>query len=220
MKNFASWGLLNVLCTIVLSVRGQSTFQNLDFESAQLIFSSTNGSVQYIATANALPGWLAYGGNGGTNQLAEIPYNLTNGLVVQQVGLRGPGAPVIGGSYTVAIFGAIANGGSISQTGIIPGDAETLVFKAFTYSPFLVALNGQSLSYIPISSTPNYTVYGADISPLAGQTATLSFSLGVGLLDDIQFSLTAIPEPSALALLALSTFVVAARRFRGRGGTP
>ncbi|MDE3068863.1 MAG: hypothetical protein KGJ60_15125 [Verrucomicrobiota bacterium] len=40
-----------------LSAQGQGTFQNLDFESAQLIFVSTNGDGSgNIATTNALPG--------------------------------------------------------------------------------------------------------------------------------------------------------------------
>ena len=206
------------LCAIgfsLISAPCQGTFQNLGFESAQLIFSSTNGSVRYIAAADALPGWSAFAG---TNQLTEIPYNLTNGIVAQYVGLRGPGASIIGGSYTVAIFGSIANGGSISQTGIIPTDTETLIFRANTYSPFVVSLNGQSVSYIPMSSAPNYTMYGADVSPFAGQTVTLSFGLGVGLLDDIEFSPFAIPEPSDAALFALSTLALAAGLMRGRRG--
>jgi len=66
-----------------------------------------------------------------------------------------------------------------------------------------VSFNGLTLPRVPLGSTANYTVWGVDVSAYAGQTGELRFTapwLSAGVLDGIQFSLTAIPEPSVLAL--------------------
>ena len=189
----------------------QGTFQNLDFESAQVIFNDPPFNHQIDAT-NALPGWEAFSG---TTQLDSIPYNI--GAISTPVSLYSNyGGGSVEGFFSVQ-FGV---GGSISQSGTVPADAQSLLFKVFNWYGGIVSIDGQSLSYTVVSNTANYTyLFGADVSSFAGQTVTLSFTQ-MGELDDIEFSPSAIPEPSAAILLGLSTLLFAARRFRGRRGPP
>lgn len=53
-----------------------------------------------------------------------------------------------------------------------------------------MSFDGQNLSYVPIGSLGNSTIYGADISAYAGQTGQLLFTAlpnGGGLIDNIVF---------------------------------
>src|SRR5947208_2639943 len=68
------WIAAAVALTIPISpLCGQGTFQNLGFESAQII--PVEGSPYYpyaVATSNALPGWSVFYG---TQPQSEITYN-------------------------------------------------------------------------------------------------------------------------------------------------
>ncbi len=212
MKRCLSLALLTVLSATAICVRAQGTFQNLDFESARIVFNYPPFN-NNIDETNALPGWLAFAG---TNQLTSIPYG--PGGISTPVRLY---SQTNGGSIS-GFFSVQFGGGTISQTGLVPADAQSLVFKV--HAPVsgpvsVVSLNGQILPYAAISTAPNYILYGTDISSFAGQVGTLSFT-AMDRLDDIQFSPSAIPEPSAASLFALSALFFAARRFRGRRGTP
>jgi hypothetical protein len=190
----------------VLSAPAQGTFQNLDFEAARVVVVLTNppyyGNL-YIATSNALPGWTAFSG---TNQRSLVAFNPESTLLAEPIALYGSNAPlVIGGSFSLGLSG----GGSVSQTGLVPGDAQLLLFKLNTFggSRLVVSLDGRDLAYTALSSGPNYTLYGANIPAFAGQTATLSFGTpNFVVIDDIEF---AVPEPSTLALLSLAGAVLA-----------
>jgi len=110
--------------------------------------------------------------------------------------LFGPGSrDVLDGNYSVGV----SIGNSIRQTGLIPADAVSLLFlgprPGWVVYSVQVSINGQNLPYKGISVSTDSTLWGADISAFAGQTATLTFS-GFGLFDDIQFSPELIPEPS------------------------
>jgi hypothetical protein len=74
---------------------------------------------------------------------------------------------------------------------------------------------------VPLANGANYTLYGANISSWAGQTAQLSFTVFAQspyqnneylYLDAIQFSTQSIPEPSAFALAALGALFLGFRR--------
>ena len=111
---------------------------------------------------------------------------------------------------------------TLAQTGLVPGDAESLQFRAYAlysypFDPFAVTLGGQTLSLIPLESGPNYTLYGADIHALAGQDAELEFTLFAQrphmgnnylYLDSIQFSAQAVPEPGVFGLAALGALLL------------
>jgi hypothetical protein len=196
--------------TPVPPVGAQGTFQNLDFESARIVYSSPN----LVGTTNALPGWVAFYG---TNQMLAVRYNSPAGI--NPVGLVGSNVAVISGSFSVIL----ETDGDLRQTGVVPADANSLFFKARWAGvlPVLtVALGGQSLSLTALSSTTNYTLFGAGISGFAGQTAVLSCSLADGrfVIDDFEFSPVVIPEPGVVGLVWLGASCLAAsmvrRRFR------
>ena len=183
--------------TILVSfARGQGTFQNLNFEEARNL--PVPGAGQDVPTTNALPGWTAHYG---TNQLSTIPYDFPS--IYPKVGLwdSNSSAFIIEGVFSVAL-----GGGSISQSGFVPTNAMSLMFSAYfigSVHALDVSLDGQSFPFFPLSSTPNYTVYGAEIGAFGGQAASLRFA-GTGyMLDNIAFSSEPIPEPSAAALAVL-----------------
>ncbi len=207
--------LIAVVYAMVIStpwVNGQG-FINLGFESAKIIPVSTNGDGSVnVATTNALPGWTAWYI---THQLTVIPYNATGASLLPFVGLFGSDAAILSGNFDVYL----KQGSSISQTGLIPTNAASLLFdvRAPYSTPLAVSLGGQNLSYIAISNALNssgysYTIYGANISALAGQIATLTFleDNDYAILDDIRFSDQPIPvpEPGGLGWLAFGSGVL------------
>jgi hypothetical protein len=180
-------------------------FEDLNFQSPQNLPPPPGGSV---AVTNALPGWsVFYLGS----QLTQINYDFFG--TASPVELVDTNSYTLGGDYSVLFT---ENNISISQTGLVPASAESLIFDAWggesnpEPSSLLISLGGQDLSYTVISNAMNfrgqpYNVYGATIpSTLAGQPETLTFTVDGGLdhwfLDDIQFSTLPIPEPGELAL--------------------
>jgi hypothetical protein len=250
-------GVSFLVMTFAFSLRAQGDFQNLNFESAQVIPPYPASS----ATSNAVPGWTAFtqfifGGMTFTQQLTSIQIGLQPSWVLGNfppVALllppdvtSGGGAPYTGptnwidGNFCVLLGGSPLGGplhgsGFISQTDLVPADAQTLLFKVhndFELSDSVQAsFDGQNLSLVALLTVPEnsqtwgYTLYGADISSLAGQTADLVFSSSGGgtgaLLDDIEFSSLPIPEPSGVSLifLGIGVFIWFGRRARGRSRT-
>jgi hypothetical protein len=217
----------------VCGLRGQDAFQNLDFESAQLVISTNSGGLTGFAAADALPGWTVFIG---TNELSMVNENIGIAEAVNLVYSNSVYVP--SGNFAVAlrngefIFDAsntVHGPGSISQTGLVPANAESLLFDMGSLGgtpQISVSLDGQDLSYEPLSSFPTYTVYGADISSFAGSEETLTFSAipgaAGGILDDIQFSSMIVPEPSMRSLACVSggifICVLNRTRKRRRGG--
>jgi hypothetical protein len=184
---------------LLVPAYGQSAFQNLDFEAARVILVPPDYE---IAATNALPGWRAFSG---ASELSLIPFNRPG--IALPVKLIGPNSAVISGAFEVFLGG----GGSISQAGRVPADAQLLLFKSLPSTPLLASLGGQNLSYAALSSGPNYTLYAADISAFAGQVVTLSLSAPpqAGLLiDDIEF---VVPEPGCSGLGGLGGSLLALR---------
>src|SRR5208282_1247886 len=110
----------------------------------------------------------------------------------------------IQGNFTMLLLGASAfapqQSAAIGQTGQVSLTAQSLIFWGFVGQND-VSFAGQSLSLVVISNTANYNIYGADISAFAGQTGQLLFTAfpqDGDIIDNIQFSSSAIPEPSAL----------------------
>lgn len=194
-----------------------------------------------VAVSSALPGWTAYLGNTEQSQvLHNYAYNST-----ATVDILGPNWQetsgytfgIIDGQYSVFIQSGndpnnvtTFDNASIAQTGTVPANAESLQFKAWQLyvGRFSVTFNGNSLSPVVLStgqgpSGQPYTLYGADISPYAGQTGQLEFTQLYNtadpslLLDDITFSPNAVPEPSTLALIVTGGLALAVRRWRAKG---
>ena len=216
-----------IICLIVVSFQLAENvyaqgFVNLDFETTKITLTNFG---RYVAT---VPGWswtpLGNFVNGDTNTVAYNDIALDAPAVTLQ-GTNSPYAPAIHGRYSILLQGgdqfvlSNTNGSAIWQTGQIPVTAESLMywggrgsFNGQSQGALQVSFNGQSLTPVAISTTANYTVWGIDISAYAGQTGELRFtkpwlptndSDGV-LLDNIQFSSSPIPEPSALALCGVS----------------
>ena len=221
--------VIGALCfQLLYSAHGQGTFQNLSFESPTLIPvpGDPYGRVQFTP---ALPGWTGYIGS--TAETLALYNNMF--LDSTGLGLQGPNSGLnIEGNYTAMIQSGYALSGpptqvnaSLSQSGVLSSDARSLQFRAAGFGPFEVALNGQSLSLIPLSSTPGYTLYGADVAAFAGLAAELRFTalprpsppiISTFFLDGIVFSNQPIPEPSVFGLFALGVSLLCWRFVRAR----
>jgi hypothetical protein len=215
--------ILAIAMALSISSQGQG-FLNLDFESASQTgtnFPANPGSGELVAVTNALPGWTAYNGD---IALSEIYYVSNYSRVSGSVMLEG-GSLALSGNFSVGLFG---DDSSISQTGQVPENAESLEFEgeelagpgSLQASELSVTLGGQTLSYSLISEGPSYSVYGANIPvSMDGQLETLIFGCeGVGagnvLLDNIEFLPTSVPEPTEWALIGLG--VLAFGLWRGK----
>ena len=88
---------------------------------------------------------------------------------------------------------------AIAQTGTVPASAMSVRF--YGLAGFAVSFAGQTIPISQLDTTPNYNIYGGDISMFANQTGELRFT-GGGSLDMIHFSSQQIPEPSTLGFFA------------------
>jgi len=223
------------------SAMAQVTFQNLNFEAANLPVIPAGQYGGEVAVFSALPGWTAYLGN---TEQSEVLHNYAYNSTAT-VDILGPNWQetsgytfgIIDGQYSVFIQSGndpnnvtTFDNASIAQTGSVPANAESLQFKAWQLyvGTFSITFNGNSLSPVVLSSGQGpsgqpYTLYGADISPYAGQTGQLEFTQLYNtadpslLLDDITFSPTAVPEPSTLALVVIGGVTFGMHEWRKRG---
>jgi hypothetical protein len=191
-----------------LCCNGQAQgFVNLDFEDANL----SGYAAGPVPTSDAVPGWTA-GGYLGPNQM--LYNNITIGSPnVSIVSSASVFPSPIDGTFSVFLQGGDAPTPSafISQTGLIPASARSLLFKAQAdggapINSLAVSVGGQNVSFSAISAGPNYTLYGSDISAVAGLTEQLTYSVLEYYqwnIDDIQFSSSSIPEPSVFGLITL-----------------
>jgi PEP-CTERM motif len=211
-------------CAVLFSAQfaaGQGTFQNLNFESAS-VPNIRSDQTAFVLTTDALPGWTTYSG---PYQQSQVLYNgiSLGGALVSLVDRHtlGYSNNVIGGSFTVTLdSGSIFINGNqilvsaaIAQSGMIPGGSMSLRFDAsWNVGALSVTFGGHVLPFYALSSGPNYTRYGADVSAFAGQSAELRFTeqpnpppsvFTIAFLDNIFISPEAIPEPSVLGLFGL-----------------
>ncbi len=206
----------------VFSVCAQGTFQNLNFEAAYPNIQPTSPPGLYDVTT-ALPGWTAFYG---TDQQTQVGYNniSTGATYILLIGTNDPYyVSSIGGRYSVLLQGGVSAAyAAISQTGLVPATAESILFRAKEGAgPLILSMGGQSLPIFAVGSGSNYTLYGADISAYSGQTEQLEFSAPSGyfannnwMIDNIQFSSSPVPEPSESALAALGILLLGFRRWK------
>jgi hypothetical protein len=217
-----------ILVVVLLFIGKQTgfsqSFLNLDFEQAKIvpILGGEYGGSS-IAVTNALPDWSVYYG---ANQQSQITYN-DPALGSTFVSLIATNGDQLAGNYSVLLQGgATASAATIAQTGLIPGNAESLTFIAvgnttLGISSLQVLIDNQEVSFSVISNLLNSTLYGANVSAFANQDDTLSFSAleaSIGYnnweIDNIQFSSTPVPEPSEYALIGLGATALFALRHR------
>ena len=137
------------------NARSQSTFVNLDFESANII--PDPASPYYpnaVSISNGLPGWSAYGGTFGPGQdiiydtlslgAAAISIHDANGLI-----------PIVQGSYTLYVQASYPGGAivpAIGQVGTVPTTARSVMFYGGGYT---VTFAGQPIPVTAVGSGPN-----------------------------------------------------------------
>ncbi len=227
--------LFLVFCAVTMNCQAQGTFQNLNFEAANLV--AVPGG---IAFGQALPNWAGFVGGVPQSAVLSNSYYLdTSGITI--VTMDWPGyfdAGVISGGYSVLLQAGLSFSVdpvpadvSLAQSGTVPVTAQALYFRAYPGSvsgflPLRVFIGGQNVSFTPLSTDPKSTLFGADIRPWQGIATTVDFTLlaqrphfgnNYMFLDSIQFSDLPIPEPSSLSLLVLSALLLGKFRRRMRG---
>jgi hypothetical protein len=213
------------LVTVVFfcqDVFGQG-FVNLGFENTTFTTFLVNEYSGYYATNATVPGWnwtpqqtFGYG-----DPSTTVAYN-NLALDSPAVTLHGTNDPygyqAISGKYSILLQGGSpsvpsTSYSSIWQTGQIPSTAQSIIYWG---GALQVSFNGQPLSFSDMGDTPNYTIWGANISAYAGQTGQLLFTAPwetTAFLDNIQFSSSAVPEPSEFALSGLGALLLSFRRW-------
>jgi hypothetical protein len=194
---------------------GAQGFVNLNFESSEIVtsnYSSFLGS--YYGTAN-VPVWTGYSSPGSSG---------ANLFTYNDPTLGTPSAALVGtyaldGTWSMLLQAFSLGGASISQTGLVPSNAESLLSVAqqvaYSTGTLQVSLGDQNLTFYSLLNEANCTLYGANISTYAGQTEELTFSALQDLsgpcvweIDDIQFASSSVPEPSLFSLLISSMIVL------------
>jgi hypothetical protein len=216
----------SLLLLSALGAAGQGTFQNLDFEDTTLSVFVTNPSGPSYTTNATLPGWTwspqFTGGYGDPTTTVAFNNMALDSSAITLQGTDSRVVPALAGQYSALLQGGtqyfwVTNGASIWQTGQIPANARSLTYLG--WASLRVTFNGQSLSPIALASGPNYTEWGVDISPYAGQSGELRFAvpwLMSSILDGIEFSSLRIPKPSALSLSLFGLLLVAGHAGRSK----
>ena len=208
-----------LVSVLAASARAQGTFQNLDFQSAAIVPvpGDPYGRVDF---ASAFPGWTGYvGTNLQTRALYDSVFLDSTGIGIHSTNssltpIEGNYSAYLQARYELFNYPNLIEA-SLAQVGLVPADSKSLQFKA-RGANFQVSLNGQPLTLTSLFVTNGYTLYGADISTLAGITGELRFTAfpleppfqGALYLDSIEFSTQVIPEPSAIGLFALGGFLL------------
>jgi hypothetical protein len=135
-------------------------------------------------------------------------------------------------SYEAAVGGFSTE--SISQTGTVPSMANSIQFKLGTIlgfggtvdlgqpqNNFYVTLNDQIVPLQIIANNGSYLTLAGDVSMWAGQSAQVSIGVGVpyqpfdngeilysGIIDDVSFSPSPVPEPKVLSIFFFSVLFI------------
>jgi hypothetical protein len=200
------------------------SFENLDFEQSTIVSYG-------IAD---VPGWTEYNGWNDVNYSGgmTVIYN-NNPLDDSGVSLVGTNysTPAIQGIYSILLLGGTpfaensTTGSAIGQTAQIPQNAQSITYWGLSENALTITFDGHLLSFNALNATANYTVFGADISAYAGQTGELLFTAPWqgepgqsgfeedGMVDNIQFSSSPIPEPNEFSLVGLGALLLRFRRW-------
>jgi hypothetical protein len=180
MKTLYFHTLSAIALASVSLVRAQGTFQDLNFEEANIV--PIPGQQYAITVANALPGWAVDYGN---VQQTQIFYNDAS-LGATQVtldanGYPGTPGPILEGNFSVLLQAGFVNGtltsASINQTGQIPSGTQSLLFDSASggfssQQPPEVFIGNDLLTLFPVGTgqgvSTSYTIYGANIFAWAG----------------------------------------------------
>jgi len=221
---------LGIVLSLPLSVLGQGTFQNLDFEASTVPPLANGQPGSSVSVEAAFPNWVAYWGA----DVAPYVFHNDYALGAPSLSILGPsGWPVFEGRFTAVIqAGRLPPSlevypAALAQIGTVPAGIQSIMFYSgftrpevtFNSERIPVALLGTGVS----GTGTAYEILGGDISSFAGQIGELRFSsyavegqLGsLTLIDNIFFSTQQIPEPGPLGLIGLGTLLVAWRLRQG-----
>jgi len=224
--------LVLVFAVSQFHTRGQGTFINMNFESANVPIIPNGQAGTDVGVTEGIPGWLAYLGSSQTSQMLHNDISIFSA----RVGILGPdwnnsfGIGVIEGNYSAVIQAGQSSldpiSASISQTGQFPGSAKSIRLKtklifadpANQFQQFELKIAGQNVALLPLSVTSGYTLFGGDISAFAGLTGELKISATPTpyeyysfVVDSIVFSNQPIPEPSVFGLVGLGALLFGLR---------
>lgn len=227
-----------ILFSLARTVSAQG-FLNLNFEQATVTPASPgytpSDAVDPISAASALPYWTVTEDSTVCTAVWGSPVALDETSVALVYGSNSP----IQGNYSVQLTAyadapaGLYRSSSISQTGTIPLDAQSIQFLLSSPSQAgsvpanpIVTLDGTPISLSVISQSDGVTLMGGNISAFAGDTETLAFLCQASTggtfpanenyfnLDDIQFSTTPVPEPTTLALSVIGGLFFTWRRWK------
>lgn len=196
----------------VLPVHAQGDFKNLDFEAANI--SDDPLKIGYpIPVSDAMPGWKAYFGSLETDFVMHNALGLGTAVISIIDTNMDFGFSPLDGNYSVVLDEKYNGRPAIGQTVTIPNNSLSVVFLLRdTYSyKFEVSFEGQVLPYYKTWTGPDYDACGVDIKEFQGQTGEFRFTEsngGIAVLDDIQFSSEAVPEPGTALLFALGAILL------------
>ena len=217
MKTAASFALVAAL--LPSATLAQGTFVNLDFEAATVPYLTN--SARWVSAADAFPGWTVSTDNT-PNTL--VPYNgMPSGS--GYVGLTANSYirwMQQAGRYSAWFMPWEGSSCSLMQTGTVPGDAKSLQFVAGNLSartPLTVTFDGQVLPASLVWSDVMRAGYSVDVSPYAGTTGELRFTVSVdpsgsGWRDSYLDNLVFVPEPQVWQLLGLAGAAWGVRAWR------
>jgi hypothetical protein len=217
------WAIAIIIIAHSFSASAQGTFQNLDFESANIPVSTPSRTL--VSIAEEFPGWSAsYTSGGVTLSATQVTYDgISTGSAAISI-VDSSAATVIQGNYSAFLFaggngpgvGGIdgdAYSPTLSQTGAIPSGTESVLMDVGTHTTVpSVSIDGQSIDMVPLQAFVHYTLFGGNVSSFAGTVGTLSITepfepsgaFADAEIDNISFSPTAfVPEPNPLALTAI-----------------
>ena len=177
---------------------------------------ASTGGAQFLDWSIWAPGWSHSAGSDTGVLYYELPHV---GISQWYLLVRNPGSTFYGnplaGSYSLAMHSGYQNNQDfnspwvsafISQTATIP--AGSLSLRILATGPFAIFANGNSIPMVPLGGNQ----YGGDISGYAGSLTEVkimstspagNLAFAPTLVDNLQFSNVAVPEPGTLALLAL-----------------
>jgi hypothetical protein len=228
--------ICGLLLSAVNPGSAQPAFQNLDFESANVPIVPIDRLGESASFSNAFPGWTGYFGDSPATYANHNNYTLGSyGISILGPNWIYEGThPIFEGNYSAILqsgftppFGGGGASAVIAQTGLIPDIVQSVQMKIrisqSCCAPVLVppldqlgvTVSGVNIVMVPLQVTPTYTLYGGDISLFAGQVQELQIAalprpqaVEVSLLlDSIEFSPEAIPEPRSLSLITGAFFL-------------